>query len=217
MAFVDKRPVKNYRRSYYNLFSRFYDRFVALHASDAQHIARRYLAELVPVSEGDRVLDLCTGTGSLLPYLCRKVGGDGSVVGVDFSRGMLAVNRRKASGFGNIHLVEAEAAALPFIEGSFDAVTCSHAFYELKGKTQGQALREILRVLKPGKAFLMMEHDIPANSLVRALFYLRLLSMGAKRAVAILKHESSLLGSYFRLVERVASPSGRSKILICWK
>lgn len=87
MVLVDKRRVKNYRRSYYNLFSRFYDRFVSLHASDAQHIARRYLAELVPINKGGRVLDLCTGTGSLLPYLCRKVGGDGSVVGVDFSRG----------------------------------------------------------------------------------------------------------------------------------
>ena len=69
---MDKRRVKNYRRSYYSLFSRFYDRFVALHASDAQHIARRYLAELVPVSEGDRVLDLCTGTVPSCPTFAKR-------------------------------------------------------------------------------------------------------------------------------------------------
>jgi demethylmenaquinone methyltransferase/2-methoxy-6-polyprenyl-1,4-benzoquinol methylase len=214
---LSKSPMKNYRRSYYNLFSRFYDQFVALHASDAQSVARRYLSELVPVSEGERILDLCTGTGSLLPYLCRKVGRNGSVVGVDFSRGMLAANRRKTTGFENIYLVEADAVALPFTEGSFDAVTCSHAFYELKGETQEQALREILRILKPGKVFLMMEHDVPENSLVRALFYVRIISMGAKRAFAILKHERSALETYFSRVEKVTSPSGRSKIMICRK
>ena len=47
------------------------------------------------------------------------------------------------------------------VGASFDAVTCSHAFYELKGETQERTLREILRILKPGKTFLMMEHDVP--------------------------------------------------------
>lgn len=207
----------NYRRSYYNVFSRCYDRFVALHASDAQSVARQYLAELVPVSKGERVLDLCTGTGSLLPYLSRRVGRNGAVVGVDFSRGMLAVNRRKTKGSENVHLVEADAAVLPFTAGSFDAVTCSHAFYELKGGAQERALREIQRLLKPGKAFLMMEHDVPENSTVRALFYIRMLCMGARRALAILRHEKSTFESYFARVDKITSPSGRSKVLICWK
>jgi demethylphylloquinol methyltransferase len=209
--------MKNYRRSYYNLFSRFYDRFVNLHSCDMQGAVRQFLATLIPIEEGERILDLCTGTGSLLPYLCRKVGRNGLVVGVDFSRGMLAANRRKTKGSETIYLVEAHAAALPFTGGSFDAVTCSHAFYELKGETQEQALQEIMRILKPGKVFLMMEHDVPENSLVRTLFYVRMISMGTKRALAILKHERSTLESYFSSVEKVASPSGRSKIMVCRK
>jgi demethylmenaquinone methyltransferase/2-methoxy-6-polyprenyl-1,4-benzoquinol methylase len=209
--------MRNFRRSYYNFFSRFYDRFVAFHSSDAQSVVRRYLAEVVPVTEGERILDICTGTGSLLPHLSRKVGPNGSVVGVDFSRGMLVANRQKTKGFENIYLVEADAVFLPFAGDSFAAVTCSHAFYELQGETQGRVLREILRVLKPGKAFLMMEHDVPANPLVRALFYARMASMGAKRALSILKHEKTRLESYFRKVEKVVSPSGRSKIMICRK
>jgi demethylphylloquinol methyltransferase len=207
----------SFRRSYYNSFSRFYDRFVAFHSSDAQSVVRRYLSELAPVIEGERVLDICTGTGSLLPHLLQKVGPSGSVVGVDFSRGMLTANLQKTKGFENVCLVEADGAFLPFAGGCFDAVTCSHAFYELKGETRERTIREILRVLKPGKVFLMMEHDVPENSLVRALFYVRMISMGAKRALAILKHERSTLESYFSRVERVASPSGHSKIMICRK
>lgn len=209
--------MKSFRRCYYNFFSRFYDSFVALHSSDAQSVVRRYLSELVPVSEGERILDLCTGTGSLLPHLHWKVGPHGSVVGVDFSRGMLAANRQKTKGFEHIYLVEADAASLPFAGGCFDAVTCSHAFYELKGQTQERTLQEILRILKPGKVFLMMEHDVPENSLVRALFYVRMISMGAKKARSILRYERNIFECYFSRVEKVASPSGRSKIMICRK
>jgi ubiquinone/menaquinone biosynthesis C-methylase UbiE len=78
-------------------------------------------------------------------------------------------------------------------------------------------LREILRVLRPKGAFLMMEHDVPMNPFVRSLFYLRLALMGAGRAASVLRHEQELLGRYFGRVEKVVVPPGRSKILICWK
>jgi ubiquinone/menaquinone biosynthesis C-methylase UbiE len=205
------------RRSYYNRFSSFYDRFVAFHSRDKQGLARKFLADQLPVEEGASVLDICTGTATLLSHLEAKVGPDACVVGVDFSRGMLKVSRDKMKKFVNIHLVEADVGYLPFAAGTFDAVTCSHAFYELKGQTQDRALREILRVLRPKGAFLMMEHDVPLNPFVRALFYLRLASMGAGRAISILRHEQELLRRYFGRVEKVVVPTRRSKILICWK
>jgi demethylphylloquinol methyltransferase len=208
---------KGIRKIYYDAFARFYDGFVAFHSSDTQGAARDFLSNIVPVSEGDRILDVCTGTGSLLLRLRKKVGMGGLVVGVDFSRGMLHVNQKKTEIYENICLVEADAASLPFPAQSFDAVTCSHAFYELKGESQERSLQEILRILKPGKAFFMMEHDLPEKPLVRAMFYLRLASMGAKRAINILRHEKMMLGRYFKNVEKVITPTGRSKIMICRK
>jgi ubiquinone/menaquinone biosynthesis C-methylase UbiE len=209
--------IASLRRVYYNGFSCFYDRFVALHSRDKQGLARKFLADRLPMEGGGSVLDICTGTATLLSHLQAKVGHDGRVVGVDFSRGMLKVGQDKMKGFVNIHLVEADARHLPFAAGTFDAVTCSHAFYELKGETQNRALREIVRVLRAKGAFLMMEHDVPRNLFVRALFYVRLASMGTGRAVCILRHEQELLGRYFGRVEKDVLPAGRSKILICWK
>jgi demethylmenaquinone methyltransferase/2-methoxy-6-polyprenyl-1,4-benzoquinol methylase len=203
------------RRRYYDLFSRYYDRFVALHSSDASGKARELLGELTPVAPGGRVLDLCSGTGALLPALSKRAGAGGLAVGLDFSRGMLDVSRGKNRSRGNVGLVEAEAAALPFGDDAFDAVTCSHAFYELKGDTVDRALAEIVRVLKPGGTFLMMEHDIPKNPLVRALFYVRMASMGASRAVTILHGERELLSARFAEVRKVGTPGGRSKIFLC--
>lgn len=205
------------RRAYYNAFSRCYDRFVALHSRDQQGLARTFLSDQVPIQGGGVVLDLCTGTGSLLPDLHRRVGPDGCVIGLDFSRGMLTAGHVKIRCFPNIHLVEAEADHLPFQTPTFDAVTCSHAFYELTGDAQEEALREVFRVLRPMGTFLMMEHDAPRNPIVRGLFYLRLASMGMRRAVSILRYEQDLLKKYFGRVDKIHTPEGKSKILSCWK
>jgi ubiquinone/menaquinone biosynthesis C-methylase UbiE len=209
--------MRRMRRAYYSAFSRFYDRFVALHSRDSASLARRFLAERLPYSVG-AVLDVCTGTGTLLPSLQERVGRDGHVVGLDFSLGMLKVASAKIKGLTNIQLVEGDAGSLPFAAESFDAVTCSHAFYELKGDTQEGALREILRVLRPQGAFLMMEHDVPVKPLVKALFYLRLTAVGSGKAVAChLRREQEVLKARFTKVERIAAPGGRSKVMVCWK
>jgi len=209
--------MRRMRRTYYDKFSRFYDRFVALHSHDTQGLARKFLADRLPVQNGGSVLDVCTGTATLLLHLQAKVGRLGRVVGVDFCSGMLRVAHEKTSTFPNVHLVEADAGSLPFVAGTFDAVTCSHAFYELKGETRERVLQEIIRVLGPQGAFLMMEHDVPPKLFLRVLFYLRLAIIGAGRAVTFLRHEQEVLESYFGSVEKVMAPAGRSKVMICRK
>ncbi len=209
--------MRRWRRLYYDIFSSFYDGFVALHSHDRLDAARRFLTDQVPVQNGNSVLDLCTGTGTLLAYLNAKVGTTGQVVGVDFSSGMLRKAREKIPNLINIRLVEADAAHLPFAAGSFDAVTCSHAFYELKGETRHRALREIVRVLKPSGTFLMMEHEVPSNPLIRVLFYLRLRIAGAGRPAQFLRQEQEMLARHFAHVEKLVAPGGHSKILICRK
>ena len=209
--------MRHLRRLYYDGFSRCYDRFVALHSRDKQELARKFLVDQVPVRAGGSVLDLCTGTATLLQYLAAKVGPHGQVVGVDFSHGMLKIAQQKTRSLARVFLVQADAGRLPFAAGAFDAVTCSHAFYELKGETQGQALQEIVRIMKPNGVFLMMEHDVPVSPFVRALFYLRLTLIGAGRAIDFLRQEREVLERYFASVEKIVAPAGRSKVMICRK
>lgn len=207
--------MRSFRQVYYDAFSRIYDRFVALHSSDAQGDLRKFLADNIQMREDGTVLDICTGTASLLVPLRRRLGPAGKVIGVDFSRGMLQAGREKTRFFANIQLIQSNVGFLPFRDNVFDSVTCSYAFYELKGETQDRVLTEVKRVLKPDGAFLMMEHNVPKDAFIRALFYIRLASMGAKRAISILRHEKELLKRYFHQVEKVVSPNGRTKIMIC--
>ena len=187
---------------------------MATHASDQQQIARRFLAQKTETNPGDSILDICTGTGSVLLRHQDRVGKDGVVVGVDFSRGMLKVAKKKVTDHSKPLLVQADVAFLPLKEGRFHAVTCSHAFYELKGETARQCLGEVVRILKRGKRFLMMEHDVPKRLPIRILFYIRIFSMGFKKALEILKNEDALFKAYFGSVQKVRTETGRSKILI---
>ena len=206
-----------FRIRYYDAFSRVYDRFVAAHSSDPGGHLRELLSQRAGLRPGDRVLDLCTGTGAMLPALARRTASAGLAVGLDFSRGMLRQALGRIGGTPGVTLVLADAEWLPLRDRSLNAVTCSHAFYELQGAAVDRALAEVRRILRPGGRFLMMEHDVPEQRLLRFLFYVRLLSMGLHKARGVIGREVELFRRYFGAVERIATNTGQSKIIVGWK
>jgi demethylmenaquinone methyltransferase/2-methoxy-6-polyprenyl-1,4-benzoquinol methylase len=102
----------------------------------------RRLAATAAVRPGDRVLDACCGTGDMA--LADRAAG-GGVTGVDFSEPMLERARKKAA---DVEWLRADATALPFADGSFDAVTVAFGIRNLPDLESG--LRELARVTRPG-------------------------------------------------------------------
>jgi demethylmenaquinone methyltransferase / 2-methoxy-6-polyprenyl-1,4-benzoquinol methylase len=123
---------------------------------------RRLTAEAV-VTPGARVLDACCGTGDLALADARA---GGRVTGVDFSEEMLARAERKAPEFD---WVQADAAALPFPDSSFDAVTVGFGIRNLADLETG--LRELARVLVPGGKLGCLEITRP-QGILRPFFRL---------------------------------------------
>lgn len=180
-----------------------------------QGYLRGYLAEKAGAEQGDFVLDLCTGTGSVALVLADYVGTNGLVVGLDFSQGMLAKAQEKVRKreLKNINWVQAEAGELPFKDNSFASTTCSHAFYELKSSQREGVLGEIVRVTRPGGRFCMMEHEVPKNFIIRILFYIRMYAAGAKEVRSFLKEEIILFERFFKHVQKEIVSTGRSKVI----
>ncbi len=176
---------------------------------------RRFISEKTNLSKGDRALDLCTGTGSVAAELARQVDENGAAVGLDFSGGMLkkAKEKTKKLNLERLFLVQSYAHQLSFKDSSFDGVTCSHAFYELKGEERTMAIEEVARVLKKGGRFCLMEHAKPEKSLPRILFYIRILFFGAKDARKFLMEEESIFGKNFENIGKMMSPTGKSKLI----
>jgi demethylmenaquinone methyltransferase/2-methoxy-6-polyprenyl-1,4-benzoquinol methylase len=117
---------------------------------------RRETAEAV-VRPGDRVLDVCCGTGDLA-LAAREAGG--VVTGLDFSEAMLERARRKEPAF---EWVSGDALALPFAEDSFEAVTIGFGLRNLADAEHG--LAEMNRVLSPGGRVAILEITRPRGVL----------------------------------------------------
>ncbi len=121
------------------------------------------------IREGERVLDVCTGTGELALLLSRKVGVRGSVTGADFCEDMLSRARKKTgSRHWNVSYVLSDAKQLPFPEKTFDAVTVAFGMRNIPDTIL--ALREIKRVLKPEGKFICLELTRPRVRWFRFLY-----------------------------------------------
>ena len=123
---------------------------------------RRLAVDLV-VRPGDRVLDAACGTGDLA-IEARRRGAE--VTGLDFSEAMLERARRKS---GDVEWVRGDVLALPFKDGSFDAVTIGFGIRNVEDL--GAGLRELVRVLRPGGKLAVLEITRPTG-LLRPFFRL---------------------------------------------
>lgn len=110
---------------------------------------RRKAVRRLQVKPGDRVLEVCVGTGTNMPALSKHIGQSGSIVGLDISRGMLGVCQRKAARQRlDPQLIEGEAGHLPFEDAAFDAVLHHGGIAEFGDKQS--AINEMFRVVRPG-------------------------------------------------------------------
>jgi ubiquinone/menaquinone biosynthesis C-methylase UbiE len=82
--------------------------------------------ELAEIRPGDKVLDVCCGTGASAIPAADRVGKKGSVTGVDFAEKLLEIARTKAEAraLSNLEFVQGDMTALRFADDSFDAVVC---------------------------------------------------------------------------------------------
>ncbi len=132
--------------------------------------AVRTLARLEPRPR--TVVDIATGTGDLAISLARALP-EARITGVDLSEGMLAVGRRKVEEAGladRISFRRGDGLALPVDSDSADAVTIAYGIRNFADIPGGY--REMLRVLRPGGALVVLELSTPVQPVPAALYRL---------------------------------------------
>ena len=136
-------PARPAARQAYGKQARSYDQ-----RTGAFHSYRRALVEALPVSPGQVVLDVGSGTGLCSGLLQDKVGPQGGVVGIEESPEMAAVARKRIAdeGWRNVTVVQspAEDAQIPVTADA--AVFC--AVHDILQSPD--ALRNVLTKLRPG-------------------------------------------------------------------
>ncbi|QBF47024.1 demethylmenaquinone methyltransferase [Janibacter limosus] len=154
---------------------------------------RRAVLRAIDPQPGDRILDIAAGPGSSSIPL-RRAGAQ--VASADFSLGMLRQGLKQSP---ELHFTAADATRLPFADESFDVVTMSFGFRNVVEPEV--ALREFLRVTRPGGRLLICEFSQPVNKVFRTVYSEYL--MAAFPPVA--RRLSSNPDSYVYLAESIQS------------
>ncbi len=142
-----------------------YDAFNRLTSCGLDQGWRRVALREGQVRPGQRVLDVCAGTGDLALLAAEYVGESGSVVGTDMNPAMLSRARQKRSRGAAVDWLQADTLTLPFPPASFDRVTVGFSTRNLVDLSAG--LREMVRVLRPGGRLIILETGRPSNAFVR--------------------------------------------------
>jgi SAM-dependent methyltransferase len=135
------------------------------HARYLQRLARRFaehrqqsLASL-DVRPGIAFLDAGCGIGELALEVARRVT-PGRVVGIDLSRELIARAVASAASAGvDVEFISGSVTALPFEDGSFDAVRSERVFQHLTADERATAAIEVMRVLRPGGRVQLVDPD----------------------------------------------------------
>ena len=123
--------------SYYNTFARVYDLGEFFRKG-----TREAMVRASGCNPGDRVLDICTGTGELALAFARQ--GIHTVV-VDLARDMLKIGKRKSS-YDHLDFLETDAIRLPFPNKSFNVVAVSLALHHMPEIVQIEVMKKMTRL-----------------------------------------------------------------------
>ncbi|GAA1994498.1 demethylmenaquinone methyltransferase [Terrabacter lapilli] len=159
-AQLDKKPVDV--ASMFDTVAEKYDVTNDVLSLGQDRLWRRAVVKAVDAKPGERILDIAAGTGtSSEPWADQEI----EVVPADFSLGMLRVGRRRRP---DMAFTAADAMSLPFADESFDVVTMSFGLRNVADPAT--ALREFLRVTKPGGRLLVCEFSQPVNKVFRTVY-----------------------------------------------
>jgi ubiquinone/menaquinone biosynthesis C-methylase UbiE len=137
-----------------------YDFTVWLALLGKEQAFRAKLLQLARITNGESVLDVGCGTGTLAIAAKRRVGPAGAVYGVDASPEMLRRAGKKARKAGvEVFFRNGLAEALPFPDGQFNLALSTVMLHHLPQKTRRQCAREIRRVLKPDGRVLAVDFE----------------------------------------------------------
>ena len=128
---------------------------------------RKIVYNLSMQDNPSKIIDIATGTGDIA--LCFS-NDDVEVIGVDNASMMLEIANKKITEIPNVKFQLEDAENMSFEDNSFDAATVGFGVRNFEDLNKG--LREIKRVLKPGKRLIILETAVPSFFIFRFGYFL---------------------------------------------
>ncbi|MEA5476494.1 bifunctional demethylmenaquinone methyltransferase/2-methoxy-6-polyprenyl-1,4-benzoquinol methylase UbiE [Pseudanabaena galeata UHCC 0370] len=154
-----------------------YDRFNDLLSLGQHRIWKKMALRWCEPQQGEKWLDLCCGSGDMTALVAQKVAPTGQVIGVDFSKELLAIAADKAKNYSPkiqkcLTWQQGNVLHLPFADNSFNGATLAYGLRNVASIPQ--CLSELHRVLQNGSKVAILDFHRPSDRLMQTFqdFYL---------------------------------------------
>ncbi|MCF8035820.1 MAG: bifunctional demethylmenaquinone methyltransferase/2-methoxy-6-polyprenyl-1,4-benzoquinol methylase UbiE [Desulfobacteraceae bacterium] len=158
-------------RRHFNQVAPRYDFMNTVLSFGVHYAWKRAAVAMMGLAPGDRVLDVCGGTGDLAVYAAGRIGGQGRVFVYDMNTEMMRAGMIRPENQrlgGRIHYVHGDAECMALPDNCFDAAMVGFGIRNLTHVKQGFA--EMYRVLKPGGRMMCLEFSRPVNPVFREVY-----------------------------------------------
>ena len=156
---------------HFNSVAHHYDFMNTLLSAGIHHLWKRAAVRLLELAPGDRVLDVCGGTGDLAILAAQYIESKGRVIVYDINRAMIEAGLDKvirAKIESRVRYVQGNAESIAFPDEQFDATMVGFGIRNVSNMEKGFA--EMYRVLKPGGKMMCLEFSKPTSSIFRWLY-----------------------------------------------
>jgi demethylmenaquinone methyltransferase/2-methoxy-6-polyprenyl-1,4-benzoquinol methylase len=168
-----KESKAKYVQETFNSIAKNYDLMNTLMTFGLDKSWRRLVVKRSELKKGGIGLDVCCGTGMLTMEQARAAGSAGRITGLDFSENMIDVAWKNIRAFefkDSIQFIQGDATRLPFENNVFDCATVGWGLRNVPDIFK--AVREMVRVVKPGGKVISLDMAQPTIPVFRELYWL---------------------------------------------
>ena len=132
---------------------------------------KQKILKMVAAKHPTAILDIATGTGDLAILFAKTSATE--IIGLDISQGMLDIGKQKIEAQKldtKIQMVLGDGENIPYADNYFDVITVAYGVRNFEHLEKG--LSEILRTLKPGGQFIILETSVPTKFPFKQGYYI---------------------------------------------
>ena len=198
-------------KTIFNKISYRYDFLNSLLSLGLHKLWKKKLVDLLKPQQGEVWADLCCGTGDLAFLLCKRVGPNGSITGIDSAKEILYIAKKKAERVKNkfINWESKDILEIDEYSRNYDGICMSYGLRNLESVEKG--IKKVFSLLNDkGRAGFLDFHHSRKNSLSNIFqkIYLRLVVVPISRVF-------NLSREYAYIEESISNfPKGNELILI---
>jgi ubiquinone/menaquinone biosynthesis C-methylase UbiE len=141
-------PNSNHRIDFFEKIAPTYDFFLDLLTFGLYDKFLKRAVTILSPKKGEKILDLCSGTGRAASWIAQAAGEKGEVIGMDVAKGMIEVAKKRYGRWGNLFFLQKDVTQSWGYQNHFDGIFTSFAFHELTEAKRSGVLEQSYLALK---------------------------------------------------------------------